>query len=198
MVFLLHSVARCAWCARAISLAVSTNVDGRDALLIAFLYRWAACFAALAGQSKPASATLEGPQRENSDARHPPWDRRRPDAPHRWSVLPTLPVVGATLVVARLRTACSYRIDKAHRVATFCGFSSSKALARWWTTPLRAPRRHQRERPHQTVHCVRRRLQGDHKGRPYIKKTEPRLQGSARFHPTVTFRLTPPLTSPPS
>ena len=38
---------------------------------------------------------------------------------------------------------------------------------------------------------------GDHKGRPqgrpYIKKTEPRLQGSARFHPTVTSGLaTPP------
>jgi len=37
-------------CARAISLAVSTNADGRDALLIAFCcswYRWAACVAAL-------------------------------------------------------------------------------------------------------------------------------------------------------
>jgi len=35
------------------------GTDGRDALLIACC-RWAACFAALAGQSKPALAAGEG------------------------------------------------------------------------------------------------------------------------------------------
>lgn len=73
MVFLLDSVARYAWCARAISLAVSTNADGRDALLIAFF-----AFFVLVGsvlcrpchQSKPAPTTLEGLLRENS----PFWD----------------------------------------------------------------------------------------------------------------------------
>jgi hypothetical protein len=65
-----HDVSSLIWllaahgCERAISLAVSTHADGRDALLIVFL-PLRAFFAALAGQRMPALHALEGLEHEN-------------------------------------------------------------------------------------------------------------------------------------